>query len=1007
MSATEIADTSTINQSYGDAWTYNNNISTISSNVGTAANSQNKLAYDEITADVSKYPTLIDVGCICNTEYSNFMFNADRYWDKDAMDSNVWNSHKLLNDLEWAEQSNFHNGSIEARAGMVLISKPPSGYTADDVNFFADQTVNTGNISPDFNTFTSGGNGISMDIFGYFHPDATGPWQFILPSSNAASGIYTYLWINDAALYDYTAKNASINSTTSQNNNQTSIVVNLTAGDYIPIRIQIISKNYSFSSTNNIPLIVTPPKDSAASNPLIKNPQTNWNYFVTFVQNNTIYYKKLMYFGLVQDKTDASKFDCFFINTTDANVKNIKNYKENQQLQYLKIEIPTPTTFSGKGTLRTQDGSTTNLKIPAGIPLIINKATYGLDYDYTYNTYKSVSYQDKQWTGPNTYSKRVESTNQYKPTKDVLIGKQGHYDPVTRQRMDTVPVTVSQQKDVTAQVQSIVNSNGGNQLIINTKNYGSIFGNPITDANDPNINIAKNLTVQYSYSQDEANVDGKNIFVDPTTGYITIGFTYSGYEGVTLMNMDKTPSCPSGKCSTYRLSLTNNGTLSVLDGNNNEIGLIDLTKYTKKIDPKFSLDKCQVNHSWINNPLTPNSIIAGDKLSIVAGNQLVSSDGRFKLSFEGGKLILSCCYIPYTVAPNGFKYSTLFNVSSTTNGQIYYLYRVSTRGLVGRKFLKESDNSTGVTTMHYLPNASNNVLKYTSFYKPVDKAAYPIHLNGSLANSKNYKTYNNIDNTTCANKCISDSNYSCEHYFFINNNDNTTACYTDTVADSNPTFTNTKNSSTIRDAALYKKKYTITSTCGTVDDAQQISFIPSTSTNVSTYTVDYRAGQNAPNMTYYCGLDRYIRDNNAVLGTYKKDYKEGMTTANGDTNFHANAPYVATNVTQKFPELNNMVQQYSQLQDQIGERYDQTLSNLKKYVDISNQLIDPQYNYQGTDSIIPPQFVNSQNPKPNISFQDGMQKDVEVMLLQQNTLYTLASISAATLLVMAIAFGGE
>jgi hypothetical protein len=324
--------------------------------------------------------------------------------------------------------------------------------------------------------------------------------------------------------------------------------------------------------------------------------------------------------------------------------------------------------------------------------------------------------------------------------------------------------------------------------------------------------------------------------------------------------------------------------------------------------------------------------------------------------------------------------------------------------------------------MHYLPNNYDNVLKFDKYTNPVNKYAYPILLDGAMPNSGDYKTYKNIDNKTCENNCLSDVNHKCEHYFFVNKKDNTTVCYTDSAGDSSPFFTTNNNDISIKDSTLYKKQYRIKTTCGTVEDNQAITYIPNTTSTLNTFSLDYRLGQNAPNLTYYCSLDRYLQDNNAMLSTYKKNYTEGMTTgdvnmaqsniqapktAQQDANFHSNAPYVDTAITQKYPQLNAMVKQYSDVQDKIGERYDQTLSSLKQYIDISNQMVSPQYKFNGTDSIMPDKFYNNPNPKPDISLMDGMKRDVGVMLLQQNTMYTVASIAAATCLGLAMFFGGE
>lgn len=1038
----DLQNISIINQNYGDANDYYKDI-------------KNSLVYNEMKYDNLSLNDLIPVGAICNDEYSSYSFNADRYWDKDTGVNIVRNSFKIMNDNEWQEQTKLHNGTITAKPGLVILNKSSNGYIVDDVNFFSNLNADASNITNDINVY-AGSNGVAMDIFGYFHPDATGPWTFTIPGSDAASGTYTYLWIsNDYALLDYTVKNADINSTSTQMQNKVSITKTLSKDDYVPFRIQIISKTINFSTGQIKPFTITPPSENSNSpNPLFKNPNQGWDYFVTFIKGNEIYYKNNLYVGFVVDSDNPNGGNSFFINPSDIqNKTTILKCKQNQELQYLKIEVPTPITFAGKGTIKNADGIPTNITLPDGIDIKIISATYGSDTDYVYNTYKDVQVTKDVWVAPTTTTTTITNKNpNLLQGQNVVNNQQGYYKPTTTTVTQTIENRETQKKDVTQQIQDLINANtkiningSKRRVYLNLDgNYTSIFGDPIKDKN--NKNITRYLSINYSYTANPDAVEGKNIYLDPATGLITIGYIFSDFPGTTVLKMDVASSCTNQKCTNYKMVLTDDGKLSVMNESNSTLGYINLTKFTTKLDPNFNIKNCQKNLSWLQDPNVPNMLTAGTQLSSLTGNKLISADGRFKLDFENNKFIFTYCYKPY-ICESNVCYSSTFNVAQTNNSQIYYLYRMKTRGLYGRRFLFETSSSKKTTDIHYLPNNSNNVY-YPSGYDLIagGTSSYPLALNKSFIDASNklntkYSIYSSTNSDVknaddCGKKCNADPNSRCEHYFFMNNSDGTSTCYADSVGDANPTYTNiNSNPSVISNSKLYKKKYILKTTCNGFKDEQPLSYLSNSKANMSAYTVDFTPGENRPNYTYYCGLERYRQANDGVINTYTKmgtesmqnistSYREGLESATQDTNSTNDATIPSTPtpppptyntyattmdrlIMNKFPSLNYHAKQYSKTQDQIGETYQQTLYKMKDYLNTYDSLKANKYNFNGTDSVIPEQYKNNPSPQPSITLEDGLKRDTGVMLLQQNTMYTLASMTAATFLVLAIFFGSE
>ena len=1006
----ELKDATVMSQAYGDASTYYKNII-------------DSLKYKEIVSyNDSTPPTLVDVGCICNSEYSSFTFNADRYWDKDSTQMSILNATKLINDLEWQEQSNLHNGTIQSKPGMVAVYKGADNYKKDDVNFFNDANSTVTSPTANFNTYnvSSGGEGTAVELFGYLHPDATGTWNFSIPASNTNSELYTYLWVGDTALYDYTAENANINTTTPKQSNQSMTAsFSFNKDDYIAFRIQIISKKSKLNNTNNTPIFtVTPPSNSAANGVITRNPDKGWNYFVTFLKNGAIYYKNLLYFGLVQSNDDKNKYDSYFISTNANNVENIRQYKQNAKLQFVKVEVPTPT-MTGSGTINVTDGSPVNLVFVDGVKIRINRATYGMpDPIYYYTTYRTENVQKEKHVPATTTTEYVSSGNRDLPTKPTSTTTQAYTktESVPTQ-FPNPPTAVRQQIDVTAKLQQMVDSAGKYKLVINggTNNFYNLFGNPVADpVNDPNgsLSVLKTLYIEYSYEVPDNIIDDKYVFLDPNNGLITAGAVFKNNYITTPMTMDARTSCSGNSCKSYSMQLNNNCELIVNSDNGSRAGHIDLKKYAGSV---FDVKACQVNDLWLKAADIASSLNAGISTSFTNGKKIKSPDGRFKLEYENRKLYLTYCITPYSQSNSGTRYTTTYNISNMNNAQIYYLYRINTRGMFGRKFLQETDKSTGDTIMHYIPNTHNYVLLQSQdpskFVKVSNSQAFPLFKDGSPSFAANYSNNTTSAKTyeDCALQCISEPNNNCEHFFFVSNNDGTTRCYTDKVSDSNPVFSLNKTHSNTRTSDLYKKPYSIKTTCSSMDDMQPLQYTGS----LASTAIDYRIPDNAPNLTYYCSLDRFKQDNQAVSNKYgtaaepmTNMIREGLTDGTTTEQYNKYAQDVNTNIKNRLPILNKDTRKYSESQDKISAEYDVTINRLNRYKTSLDAVSSPQYNYNGTDSLIPDKFKNDQNLKPNISYVDGAKKDVGIMLMQQNTMYTLASITAATCLILGVAFSG-
>lgn len=129
---------------------------------------------------------------------------------------------------------------------------------------------------------------------------------------------------------------------------------------------------------------------------------------------------------------------------------------------------------------------------------------------------------------------------------------------------------------------------------------------------------------------------------------------------------------------------------------------------------------------------------------------------------------------------------------------------------------------------------------------------------------------------------------------------------------------------------------------------------------------------------------------------------EGLTT---DTSYNQYAPDIKTNILNRIPILQSLADNYSKTQDTINDNYNQTINKLRAYETVK-QTMSSDYNTNSSDSLIPEKFINNNSTVPNITYSDGAKKDVGIMLMYQNTMYTLASITAATCLILGTVFTG-
>ena len=934
----------------------------------------------------------IVVGSMCNDEYNmnSGYLETIKYWDvEDTVDMCFLNAQKVYTDMKWEEENLIHSDSVVKQPGLSIIEKSSNGHLEEDVQFFKDST-SKGYIS-DFNVETKANT--SVDLFGYFLPNITGTWTFSLPNADIAQ-----LWItNDRAIYDYTTANANINSNTSLNNNIKQFSIKLKQGEYYPIRIQIANLT-SVPNTNAMLNVLSPNQDVISKN------SPNHNYFVSLLYNGEPYMKKLLYFALYQSeqkrRENRKLFQCVFVNPIGKNYDTIKRLKVNEPKIFRTSEVPTKITYqSAIYNVSADQQSPVNIASPVGSNLQVSDSRYGLIKDRVENQPIPYTVPEtdpakiiKQDYYPYTY-KQLQQPNQYRDASGELLSSSFVNPRPLKTMYKDNWVTIPSSKDTTSINRSMIK---GNQLNVNG-DFNSIYGDPAPGYNDKNLSINYKYTQVFDVNDTANNITNKNIYLD-ASGQLVIGYDYNGTTNSSVISiLNNTDKCVD-VCN-YVLKLKDNGVLAIYNNQKLEIWhmrLADLPNSSKILS----------NNTWLNNPQRRSILNRGEKLSPSSIPELISDNGKFKLKFENGKLV-----VKYTsVAYNEFRIRNSSIIRYTENSikdngnQIYYLYRINASGLNGKKFLSKTNKSGNINdnAMWYLQNNSNKILKFSSYDYNKNISRFPLLSNAEYDTIINTNTkYNignkysvvNISENDCKTSC--QNNVNCDHFFYMNTSTGG-KCIEDIASSSKPMFSYINPNRQIQSSHLGNKKYNVYTDCGNNEQGQSIPI--HLAKNYSDYNIMYNnTSVNDSKNTYYCAEDKYIKNNQKILDIYtnKSGFAtmEGMTTREGVETIHDST-------------INTLLSKVQTLQDKqrdISNNYITSMNAIDKHKNLT-QILDSDF-YKSND-YEKQLFSSYENElydfKPDTGITDGIKRDTNTMILQQNTLYTVGTITAATLLIFAI-----
>ena len=579
----------------------------------------------------------------------------------------------------------------------------------------------------------------------------------------------------------------------------------------------------------------------------------------------------------------------------------------------------------------------------------------------------------------------------------------------------------------------------GDQLII----PGSDHNTYVDPCPGINCNDKITLTTQYKYNEifdaydPKKQITNRNIQLN-SNGELVFGYNYDNKNNTSLISvLENYRKCQDAKSCGNFIVLDDNGNISIYFGDSNAPQNDPKQIWTKKLLPdNVNMDELVVNPKWkaTSTATWPHDFInPGDKLGYGGKDSLTSQNGKFKIKFTSdGKLKLIYVKKSYASVNDAnlgiINYTTPNHKAGPNNDQqVYYLYRSNPNELTGLKFVAETDSTENpiIRSLEFIPNYFRNIFNFAGYEK--NSNVYPLLKDDEIVNlakqsnenqydiNDNYMSYG-FSEEKCKTTCQTNDN--CEHYFYLNT-ENGNRCIIDKKSNSIPISTEKKYGN-ITGGSMNKKTYTVNTWCGDQDWNQPVSLV--NSNDYDDYTINYN--KFSDNYKQHCPTDPTIGSydinnnhtsclNNAYKTFHCSDDNYRALGANvnatyaGQESFVSQCGSVGCITENKIPHLHNVSKNMSKQQDRIDNRYQNTN---KVYTDISNNYfvnVEEGENLKYSNDGIPDIYKKNLPPTVKTNTHDVMQQDAKAILIHENTVNTIATISVASLLITAIILAKE
>jgi len=608
-------------------------------------------------------------------------------------------------------------------------------------------------------------------------------------------------------------------------------------------------------------------------------------------------------------------------------------------------------------------------------------------------------------------------------------------------------VTYKGDVDLTQQIQLLVNNS---TIASNNETFEvhELDGNYETTYTPllPNIvaqaQLNKQLIIHYKYDIDLTgdDVTNKQLYVDET-GQFVISYDYnaetSTYPIAPALNANQL--CIEDQNCNYTLTLEDDATLTTKSGT----GLVASRSLREDLNADLSslglsFDDIMVNHNWKNDPINIYSTLNnGDILTneivsleepLKARKSIRSDNGKFKFTFEDTDLCIYYC-IPAFDTQDGVDYTSNVHraVYSSNATQYFYLHRPTANPLAGQIVSTHHHTTTGTKDLKlFLPVANSHILVDGSVNTIAGK--YPVicgsqsgpcnadlkfaNLSSNMTNpSYFYFDVSNIEQ--CAKRCNDAGN--CQHFFHINTSTGGQKCLSDASSNPNPLTTNINpDPQYISSSSVNMRTYTVNGADPDCFRASQV--LPVSVNNISDYTTLYNAPvDDNVNKIGICGdtsyneISDYINSANGFFSsgtpyTSRPGWLQCNTIQENFANYKGTEGFDGTCGTSqclvdeldhiaatRAAQFNESQQQVGVMETQIDNQYDDLGVNVKKK------------DLQRITKQIPSKFTKKfYSARPQTTMMDARENDTKEIAVYENSLYTVATLTAATVLITSI-----
>jgi hypothetical protein len=447
------------------------------------------------------------------------------------------------------------------------------------------------------------------------------------------------------------------------------------------------------------------------------------------------------------------------------------------------------------------------------------------------------------------------------------------------------------------------------------------------------------------------------------------------------------------------------------------------------------------NNYWIKTDIVKCSSSRGRQnratsltINDPESNELVSPKGYFLLSFEK-KNESDTTYNLYMKF--GRKISDHTDITDTfskeTTQPVLSLLRPITQGLSNNIYQMTHYKDSGIKEARPIPRNFKNMLETKVFTKENGKY-FPAELALTSGLGIDYKIPMSVkDELACGELCKVDP--TCQHYFYeTNKNPKVNRCILDQSTTKYAPSTFKSTSSAITGSVLYTKQLQTLADKSTIDlfnshNKKEIKKVNSLGYNTDIIYNDimirdnkryvgWAISEEINNQTKKVN-DTWSGKKSNMTGQPISGVKEGFTEGNEAVDNLEDALEYANEATEDQQEY---ISEYRNTNDYI-HKYHTAQKDLYGSKDVNNQQTSANYDssrdakgalfiYKTNDSeyVIPSKFsvLSPEDPTtPATNVEEARQEDLTELLLQQNSLYTIGTLTAATFLMTAIVLARE